>query len=89
MSPLHITAQCGNHKRVRILLACSMDVNHTDLSLLRTAVHEAALSGHEKAVLTVLKNGANVKARDESFDTASHYATRNGTADALNPFMKY
>ena len=89
MSPLHIAAQCGNHKGVRILLACRMDVNHTDLLLLRTAVHEAALSGHEKAVLTVLKNGANVKARGESFDTASHYATRNGIVDALNLFMKY
>ena len=81
-TPLHKATQCCNTDVVAALLKAGADVNRSD-SFNRTPVHWACLrddSDVEPALMLLIRNGADLNARDYAgetpLDIAIHYSKR-------------
>ena len=81
-TPLHFAANGGHAKVVAALLKAGADVNRSD-SFNRTPVHWACLrddSDVEPALMLLIRNGADLNARDYAgetpLDIAIHYSKR-------------
>ena len=53
-----------------------------------TALHLAALAGHEDAVVLLLAKGADIMARDERGWTALHWAVYGGMEDVIKLLLE-
>jgi len=74
--PLHISAEKGHDRCVRVMLDSGAEVDAINSTGL-TALHLAARNGHIDVITTLLKHDANVDATDESGWTALHHAANN------------
>ena len=74
--PLMIAAQRNNVAIAGVLLNNGADVNGWDVS--GTALHTAALSGHETMVDFLIDAGANIDAAPDGKTTSLHVAAANG-----------
>lgn len=60
-SPLQLAAQAGSYHAVYSLIKAGADVNNTDMTYGRTALHIAVEGGHKDIVEFLLKNvGLNI-----------------------------
>ncbi len=74
--PLHMSAEKGHEKCIRVLLDSGADIDAVNGTGL-TALHLAARNGHIDVMKTLLKHDAYVDATDESGWTALHHAANN------------
>jgi ankyrin repeat protein len=75
---LHIAAFFGLRKIAERLIFNGADVKETDEGG-TTAMHLAAENGHDEVVLVLVKNGANIDARETKYgQTPLHLAALNG-----------
>ncbi len=74
--PLMIAAQRNNVAIAGVLLNNGADVNGWDVT--GTALHTAALSGHETMVDFLIDAGANIDAAPDGKTTSLHVAAANG-----------
>jgi len=74
-SPLQLAAKAGSYYAVRSLVKAGVDVNSTDMTYGRTALHIAVEGGHKDIVEFLLKNTKiDVNRRNFSGNTALHTA---------------
>lgn len=74
-TPLQLAAEAGSYHAVRALVRAGADVNSSDMSYGRTALHIAVESGHKDIVEFLLKNTkVDVNKRNFSGNTALHTA---------------
>ncbi|XP_011689448.1 PREDICTED: nuclear factor NF-kappa-B p100 subunit isoform X2 [Wasmannia auropunctata] len=74
-SPLQLAAKAGSHYAVRSLVRAGADVNNTDMTYGRTALHIAVEGSHKDIVEFLLKNtNIDVNKRNFSGNTALHIA---------------
>ena len=73
---LIMAAGYGQNDLVTLLLANGVEVDQREY-FERTALHNAALSGHAKTTMILLDAGAEIDARDHFRQTALHYAAGN------------
>ncbi|XP_011644523.1 nuclear factor NF-kappa-B p100 subunit isoform X2 [Pogonomyrmex barbatus] len=74
-SPLLLAAKAGNYHAICSLVKAGADVNSTDMSYGRTALHIAVEGGHKDIVKFLLKNTKiDVNKRNFSGNTALHTA---------------
>ncbi|XP_011051671.1 PREDICTED: nuclear factor NF-kappa-B p110 subunit isoform X2 [Acromyrmex echinatior] len=74
-SPLQLAAQAGSYHAVRSLIKAGADVNNTDMTYGRTALHIAVEGGHKDIVEFLLKNTKiDVNKKNFSGNTALHTA---------------
>jgi ankyrin repeat protein len=81
----YAAAQAGDSQLVTHLLQ-----SHSQLSIgstLRTALHAAALNGHQQVVSALLSHGAAVNAADALGHTALHLAARGGHECVLSVLL--
>ncbi|XP_018398619.1 PREDICTED: nuclear factor NF-kappa-B p100 subunit isoform X2 [Cyphomyrmex costatus] len=74
-SPLQLAAQAGSYHAVSALIKAGANVNNTDMTYGRTALHIAVEGGHKDIVEFLLKNTKiNVNKKNFSGNTALHTA---------------
>lgn len=74
-SPLQLAAKAGSYHAVRSLVKAGADVNSTDMTYGRTALHIAVEGGHKDILEFLLKNTKiDVNRRNFSGNTALHTA---------------
>ena len=74
-TPLQLAAEAGSYYAVRSLVEAGANVNNTDMSYGRTALHIAVEGGHKDIVEFLLKNTKiDVNKRNFSGNTALHTA---------------
>lgn len=87
-TPFNLAAKSG-HVRVLELFrkyVPSVDVPRRLTS--KTALHYAAIGGHEQAIRWLVANGADVNAMDHSGKTPLHFATARGEKTAVNVLLQ-
>ena len=82
-SLLHKATKKGSIAEVQILIDRGFDVNSVDVGG-RTSLHWAIFHRHFLIAETLIKNGANVKAKTHELDTVLHWAA--GTISQLEDF---
>ena len=78
MSLLCEAAEEGSISRCRELLAAGSDVGEREPRAQQTALHKAALYGHESLVQLLLSHKADVNSRNINKSTPLHCASQNG-----------
>lgn len=73
LSSLHIAAQKGHDKIVRVLLERNMDCNEKDSDGLTPLMH-AAIQGHDRVTILLLSHGACIGQVDSQGRSALHWA---------------
>ncbi|XP_031826940.1 nuclear factor NF-kappa-B family member relish isoform X2 [Nomia melanderi] len=74
-TPLHLAAEAGSYTAVCLLVQAGVNVNSTDMSYGRTALHIAVDGGHKDIVEYLLKKtNIDVNKRNFSGNTALHTA---------------
>lgn len=87
-SALLITAaRQGSPERIAAAIAKGADVNGTDRTNGRTALHWAAKEGHLDAVEALMKSGADVNLGDRTGKTALTLAAEGGHADVAKKLL--
>ena len=79
-SLLHKATKKGSIAEVQILIDRGFDVNSVDVGG-RSSLHWAIFHRHFSIAQTLIKNGANVKAKTNELDTVLHWAA--GTIQCL------
>ncbi|MCY4022480.1 MAG: ankyrin repeat domain-containing protein [Anaerolineaceae bacterium] len=80
-------AHDGDLATVQNLLAAGTDVNGQD-AWGRTALHEAALRGHERVLAHLLRAGASVHLQDSAGRTPLDEVTESGDADSIMMLLR-
>ena len=73
LSPLHIAAQKGHDRIVRVLLKHNIDCNETDSDGLTPLIH-ATIGGYEDVVISLLSHGVCIGKVDGQRRSALHWA---------------
>lgn len=90
-TPLHLASQEGKTKAVEALLrnpGLHKLVDNVDKRHNNTALHHAALNGHENTVKFLIDSGANKDAQDNHGNTALHLAVIFDQVDALKTLLE-
>ena len=80
-------AQSKNSELISYLITHKEDVGAKDRNR-NTALHLAALVGHEDSIYTLLKYGAGVSSRNLDGETPLLLAARNGHVSAVKALLK-
>ena len=87
-TPLIIAAQIGYRDICALLLAHGSDVNEVVLKSKTTALHQAAVKGHEAVVEALLSWGANVDPQDHTGATPLYLACQEGHVNCVLELLK-
>lgn len=88
MSSLHIAAQNGNDRIVRMLLRHQSDINERDSDGL-TPLYYATVGGHEQVVTSLLERGAEVSSTDKEGRTMLHLAVIHRRDSVLKALLRH
>jgi hypothetical protein len=88
MSSLHIAAQNGNDRIVRMLLRHQGDSNERDSDGL-TPLYYATVGGHEQVVTSLLERGAHVRSTDNEGRTMLHLAVIHRRDSVLKALLRH
>ena len=87
-TPLLLAAQEGHTDICGLLLAHGSDVNEVTLETKQTALHQAAVRGHEALVEALLSWGAIVDPQDHAGGTPLHFACQEGHLACVLALLK-
>lgn len=87
-SPLHIAAQKGYGKIVRLLLKHDADCNRTDSTGLTPLLH-ATIGGHDDVVDVLLSYGAGIQYVDDQHRSPLHLAVVNRQDHILKKLLRH
>ena len=87
-TPLIAAAQNGHTDICGLLLAHGSNVNEVDLETKSTALHQAAIRGHEAVVEALLSWGAIVDPQDHAGMTPLYFACQEGHLACLLALLK-
>jgi hypothetical protein len=88
LSPLHIAAQKGHERIVRVLLQHKIDCNEADSDGLTPLIH-ATIGGYEAIVTLLLSNGAHIEKVDSKGRLAFHWAVIHKREAVLKILLVY
>ncbi|KAJ5086873.1 hypothetical protein NUU61_008180 [Penicillium alfredii] len=88
ISTLHIAAQKGHERIVRVLLRANMDPNQTD-SDGRTPLTHATIEDHEPIVRLLLSHGARIAVSDREGRSALHWAVLHRRLGVLQLLLEH
>jgi len=88
MSSLHIAAQNGNDRIVRMLLQHQSDSNERDSDGL-TPLYYATVGGHEQVVTSLLERGAHISSTDNEGRTMLHLAVIHRRDSVLKALLRH
>lgn len=88
LSPLHLAAQNGHERIVRVLLQHNIDCNEVDSDGLTPLIH-AIIGGYEAVVTLLLSNGAHIDKVDSEGRTALHFAVIHKRKAVLRILLDY
>lgn len=88
LSPLHMAAQKGHGRIVRLLLQRGTDCNEKDSDGLTPLIH-ATIRGYEDVTDVLLSRGASIGHVDDQQRSAIHYAVIYGRESLLKVLLKH
>lgn len=88
LSPLHMAAQKGHDRIVRVLLQHQMDGNEKDSDGLTPLMH-AIIGGYEDVVASLVEHGARIGEADGQGRTALHWAVLQRRETPLKVLLKH
>jgi ankyrin repeat protein len=77
----------GNPQNVQGLILCRTDINAQKRDRC-TALHIAAISGHEECVQQLIELKADIDSKDTKHRNALHYAAKSGKVDVILTLVK-
>lgn len=83
VTPLHLAAQRGQEKVIRVLVEAGASVDILGGALAEPPLHLATRYGHTSAMLVLLRKGADINAGNCSHQTALHEANSTTTLELL------